>query len=101
MVRPPEDRQRDVHFPRRLFGEPARDLVLALFIARDNARTMTVSEAYEAAHVIPADGEKLLDQLERVGVIMRRQQLGADAEPLVELTGDPSKQLSDYLGQLR
>ena len=95
----PEDRQRDVHFPRRLFGEPARDLVLALFIARDNDRTMTLSDAYKAADVMPAAGKELLDTLERHGVIVRREQ--ERGEPLVELTGDPSKQLSDYLGQLR
>ena len=95
----PEDRQRDVHFPRRLFGEPSRDLVLALFIARDNGRAMTLSDAYKAADVIPAAGKELLDVLERDGVIVRLATEGG--EQLVELTGDPSKQLSDYLGQLR
>jgi hypothetical protein len=93
------DRPRDVHFPQRLFGEPARDLLLALFIARDNGREMSVIEAFNAAGVASETGAKLLSMLEQAGLIVRQPGAGKASE-LIELTGDPSQKLSDYLVRL-
>src|SRR5437016_5806537 len=55
-----ERRTSDEYFPRGLFGEPARDLLLALFIAQDAGRHFTLGEAYEAAKIEAREGPMLI-----------------------------------------
>lgn len=91
-----ERRKRDEYFPVGLFGEPAWDLLLALFIAHDDARHFTLDEAYEAAKVEPRDGPLLIERLIAAGLITRSHNRGN----AIVLTDHGSDRLSDYLADL-
>jgi DNA-binding MarR family transcriptional regulator len=92
-----ERRRRDLRFPAGLFGEPAWDLLLALFIAREKGQAIILSSAYRAARVSDTTGRRLLDQLEREGMISRRRAPRSRKTRLVELTEDAIERLTDYL----
>jgi DNA-binding MarR family transcriptional regulator len=95
-----ERRRRDEYFPAGLFGEPAWDLILALFVARDEGRRLTVAEAYEAAKVKPAAGRKLLARMESQGMIRRSAGQQDRRKKFVGLTDDGTERLTDYLTRL-
>lgn len=92
-----ERRRRDDLFPPGLFGEPAWDLLLALFIAREKGEPIILSAAYRAGRVSDTTGRRLLDQLEREGMISRRRAPRSRKTRLVELTEDALGRLADYL----
>jgi len=92
-----ERRRRDALFPDSLFGEPAWDLLLALFTAREKGQDIILANAYHAARVSDTTGRRLLDQLEREGLISRRRAPGSRKTRLVELTQDGVERLTDYL----
>jgi hypothetical protein len=93
-------RERDRHFPPRLFGEPAWDLLLALFVAREEGRTMSLAEAYQAAVVTPPAGRRLITKLEAEGWIVRCPVSGKPQRLAVGLTQHSVERLSDYLTEL-
>jgi hypothetical protein len=66
-----ERRRRDEYFPAALFGEPAWDLLLALFIAHDEGRHVSLQEAYSAAKVDSRDGPALVERLVGAGLVSR------------------------------
>ena len=89
-------RKRDEHFPPGLFGEPAWDLLLALFVAREDGRSLSLAEAYEAAQVKPAAGRALVARMESEGLLVRdRGERGRKRR--VRLTSGAVERLSDYL----
>jgi DNA-binding MarR family transcriptional regulator len=92
-----ERRHRDALFPADLFGEPAWDLLLKLFAAREQGQNMILSQAYRAARVSDTTGRRLLDQLEKEGMITRRRTPRSRKTRLVELTDDAVERLIDYL----
>ena len=53
-------RRRELHFPAALFGEPAWDLLLALYIAREEGRDPDAADACAAARVKPSSGRHLI-----------------------------------------
>lgn len=91
-----ERRKRDEHFPSGLFGEPAWDLLLALFVARQDGRSLTLPEASEAARVSLSSGRRLIARMEGEGLIERS---GAHRSRgrTVQLTAQTLDRLSDYL----
>ncbi|MEA3053996.1 MAG: hypothetical protein QOG72_2899 [Sphingomonadales bacterium] len=91
-----ERRKRDEYFPLGLFGEPAWDLLLALFIAQDDGRHFTLDEAYEAAKIEPRDGPMLIERLINAGLVIRSHNRGN----AILLTDHGSDRLSDYLADL-
>jgi hypothetical protein len=92
-----ERRKRDAHFPSGLFGEPAWDLLLALFVAREDGRVLGLDEAYAAAQVDPGDGPALVDRLVAADMVSRgRGSLDRKSDTLV-LTDLAVERLSDYL----
>lgn len=95
-----ERRKRDALFPADLFGEPAWDLLLALFIARDEDRSMTVAEAYGAAGVAPAAGRTLLAKLEESRLITRCSRSRRRNADLINLTDEGAERLVDFLAWL-
>jgi DNA-binding MarR family transcriptional regulator len=95
-----ERRRRDEHFPPGLFGEPAWDLLLALFIAREEGRELTLREAYAAAKVEPRDGPALIERLAEAGMVVRSRTPRDRRRPSVVLTGRAVERLSDYLADL-
>ena len=64
-----ERRRRDALFPDGLFGEPAWDLLLAMFTAREKGQAMILCRAYKAAGVSDTTGRRLLDRMEEEGLI--------------------------------
>lgn len=93
-----ERRRRDTLFPPDLFGEPAWDLLLALFIARDKGKSVILCAAYRKAGVSDTTGRRVLDRLEREGLINRRRAPRSRKTRLVELTQEGVERLTEYLG---
>jgi hypothetical protein len=94
-----ERRRRDELFPEGLFGEPAWDLLLMMFAARETGQSMILSQAYRAARVSDTTGRRLLDQLEGEGMISRRRAPRSRKTRLVELTEDAVERLAGYLAR--
>jgi DNA-binding MarR family transcriptional regulator len=91
-----ERRRRDEYFPAALFGEPAWDLLLALFIAHDDGRHVSLSEAYKAAKIDPSEGPKLVDRLIASGLVTRSH----NRYNAILLTEHGMDRLGDYLADL-
>lgn len=91
-----ERRKRDEYFPPSLFGEPAWDLLLTLFIARDDGRAVPITEAFEAARVDARQGPTLIEKLIASGLVTRSHNHGN----ALRLTDHGMDRLSDYLADL-
>ena len=91
-----ERRKRDEYFPAALFGEPAWDLLLALFIAHDDGRHVSLTEAYNAAKVDARSGPTLIEKLVASGLVTRSHNRGN----AILLTDHGIDRLSDYLADL-
>ena len=91
-----ERRKRDEYFPPSLFGEPAWDLLLALFIAHDDGRHVSLSEAYDAAKIDPRSGPTLIEKLVAAGLVTRSHNRGN----AILLTDHGMDRLNDYLADL-
>jgi hypothetical protein len=94
-----ERRRRDALFPDGLFGEPAWDLLLAMFVARDRNQAMILCKAYKAAGVTDTTGRRLLDRMEADGLITRRRAPRSRKMRIVELTELAVERLTDYLAK--
>ena len=64
-------RRRDGLFPPDLFGEPAWDMLLDLYVAASERRPISVSSACLAAAVPPTTALRYIATLERSGLIER------------------------------
>ncbi|HEY0414613.1 MAG TPA: hypothetical protein VGD66_15880 [Allosphingosinicella sp.] len=95
-----ERRRRDEYFPPGLFGEPAWDLLLALFIAREDGRELDPDEAYEAATVDPEDGPALVERMIAAGLVARGRARHDRRRTVILLTDHAVERLSDYLADL-
>lgn len=91
-----ERRRRDEFFPVGLFGEPAWDLLLSLFIAGDDGREVSLEEAYKAAHVDPEGGPALIERLIDKDLVARSR----TRRNSIALTPYGMDRLSDYLADL-
>jgi hypothetical protein len=92
-----ERRRRDACFPPGMFGEPAWDLLLALLIADDDDRDLTISEACSAARLDEEAGLALIETLAASGMVRyvpARQDRRLNA---LALTEDASGRLNNYL----
>src|ERR1044072_6407591 len=94
-----ERRRRDALFPDGLFGEPAWDLLLAMFVARDKGQAMILCRAYKAAGVSDTTGRRLLDRMEEDGLITRRRAPRSRKMRIAELTDLAVERLTDYLAR--
>lgn len=92
-----ERRRRSEYFPPGLFGEPAWDLLLALFIAHEDGRELDLADAYRAAEVEPGAGPALLRRLEEDGLVARSRRQGDEVHQRVRLTERAVERLGDYL----
>lgn len=94
-----ERRRRDALFPPDLFGEPAWDLLLAMFTARERGQAMILCRAYKAAGVTDTTGRRLLDRMESEGLITRRRAPRSRKMRIVELTDRSVALLVDFLAR--
>lgn len=90
-------RLRSHFFQGEMFGEPAFDLMLDLFVQElSNRQTYTTSAAV-------ASGAPLTTALRQIGMLVERGLVNRDADPvdrrrvLLRLTSEGSKQMWDYL----
>ena len=96
-----ERRRRDGCFPPGLFGEPAWELLLALYIGREAGDDMTMRGAAQTARLPYATCARLIERLEAAGLITRRRVTGSHSKKvLVELTEEAADRLSHYLAGL-
>jgi DNA-binding MarR family transcriptional regulator len=95
-----ERRARDERFPAGLFGEPAWDLMLALFMAREEGRELHLDEAYRAAGVEAGAGRALVTRLEARNMVARAPSKRAKRRQSLHLTKDAVERLADYLAGL-
>jgi DNA-binding MarR family transcriptional regulator len=90
-------RRRDDYFPRELFGEPAWDLLLALFIAMEDGRDLDLAKAYDAAKVDPAYGPAVIDKLVATGMVVRSRGQHDKRRNTVVLTDQAEERMTNYL----
>lgn len=86
-------RKRDEHFPPGLFGEPAWDLLLALYVAMEDGREMSLAEAVEAARIEPELGQDLVRRMESENLVASRRDS-------IRLTENATERLNDYLARI-
>lgn len=95
-----ERRRRDSSFPSGLFGEPAWDLLLALLIADDDGRDLTLPEACSAARVNRKAGLAVIDRLAAAGLVRQVRARQDRRRSAVALTPAGIDRLNEYLVEL-
>lgn len=93
-------RRRDEHFPSGLFGEPAWDLLLAMFIAHENGRTLSLAQAFSAAKVDRDAGKALIERLVAEGLVAPARASDDRRRSGIALTEAAVLLLSEYLVDL-
>ncbi len=91
-------RKRDRLFPEGLFGEPVWDLLLDLYIARADGRTISVSSACIAAAVPPTTALRWLRELERRDLVVRTADTGDGRRVHVTLSYNATRLVERLLG---
>ncbi|MCK9543952.1 MAG: winged helix DNA-binding protein [Novosphingobium sp.] len=81
-------RKREKHLPAALFGEPAWDILLDLFIAAGDDKQVFVSSACLAAHVPQTTALRRIQMLEDLGLVERQGDAGDNRRTIVRLTAD-------------
>ena len=94
-----ERRVRDASFPAALFGEPAWDMLLALFIAGEQEQTMTITQTWAAGGVGAGTGSRVVERLEEQGLVSRHRAAGRKVQYLT-LTASAREQMISYLEQI-
>lgn len=90
-------RQRRIrHLPKDLFGEPAWDMLLDLFITALQHRQISVSSACLASGVPSTTALRWLGQLERIGLVERNASPYDQRVVWVKLTNQGLQALTEY-----
>lgn len=91
--------RRQKYFRNHLLGEPAWDMLLALFIARVEGRQLSTTSACVAAQAPTTTAMRALDVLERDSMV-RRYRIPSDRRlAMVELTDAGFDQLKSYFSE--
>lgn len=83
-----------------IFGEPAWDMMLALYCLPAKGERLSVTALSYAANVAPTTGLRVQDALGRRGLIERRKGQSDGRIQLVELTEQGRNWLEKYLTSL-
>lgn len=78
---------RDLVLGSSLFADPAWDLILALYIATAEGRQVTEEEARQASRVSPTTATRWINELERIGRIVRSTVTPDGSPTFIYLTG--------------
>jgi hypothetical protein len=95
-----ERRWRAGYFPASIFGEPAWDILLHLYVARSEGVATTVRAACFAADVPEASAFQALDHLQALGMTRRTCSFGTTPQETVELEDGAFDQLTSLLEAL-
>jgi hypothetical protein len=90
-----ERHRREEQFPTPLFGEPGWELMLALYIAREEGRSLSLAEAWAAARIKPAAGRRLIETMQADALLAMVD--GGRGRRHVRLTDAAAERMSDYL----
>jgi hypothetical protein len=90
-------RRRSELFEPGLFADPAWDMLLDLFAANAEGRTVSVSSACLAAGVAPSTAAGWLRQLERQGLVTRHPDPADGRRALLEIGPDASLGIERWL----
>lgn len=78
--------RRDRHFPDKLFGEPAWDILLELFASTVMGERISIDKACRAANVAQTTALRYIRELERHGLIAETPGLADSGVALLEMT---------------
>jgi DNA-binding MarR family transcriptional regulator len=93
-------RSRDRMFGDKLFGEPAWDMLLALYCLPKRGELMTVTTLTYAANVPQATGHRYQKALHQQGLIERCPQGSDLRKRIIRLTPEGRSLLDEYLTRL-
>jgi len=91
--------RRHRHFPASLFGEPAWDLLLTLYVARHEHQAINLTRAGMVANLSAASLRRLLSRLENEGLV-ERQSTQSRRPVQIALTEAATLRLSVLLADL-
>jgi DNA-binding MarR family transcriptional regulator len=95
-----ERRARDLLLGTALFGEPAWDMLLELYIAKAEGRRVTTMSACMASGVPPTTALRWLMKLDEAGLV-RRSHDSCDARlAMVDLTDEAASRMAELLNRL-
>lgn len=96
-----ERRIRDAFLSRELFGEAAWDILLDLYASEAEGRTVRVSSACIAAAVPPSTALRYLNEMERVGLLVRSPSPGDKRGQHIRLSDSARENMRELLSRLR
>jgi DNA-binding MarR family transcriptional regulator len=89
-------RLREREFNRSLFGEPAWDTLLELYVRENSGMSTLISHLQANSSLPPSTVARWLGQLEANGLLVRQRYPGT-SDTLVELTNEARSALERYL----
>lgn len=93
-------RRRKDEFDHSMFGEPAWEMLLELFVRDTAGLSSTASQLKEMVGVLPSTGSRWLQYLELQALVARREHSLDPSIEFVELTEKGRRTLERYLGSL-
>jgi DNA-binding MarR family transcriptional regulator len=90
-------RMREEYFPQQLFGEPAWDILLDLYISNGMDRKISVSSLCVASMVPPTTALRYISMLEDNGMLRKVPAESDRRVSLVELTEEGCRAMDAYL----
>lgn len=88
-------KRRAQHFPKGIFGEPAWDMLLVLYVS-DNFGPETIRDLREQAGLTHSTALRWLDYLESQQLIVKKSHLTDKRSAYYELTGRAREKLDQY-----
>ncbi|MFD1950963.1 hypothetical protein ACFSGX_09315 [Sphingomonas arantia] len=90
-------RRRRAFFPAELFHEPAWDMLLTLYVARAERRTMHVKTLVSAADAPITTSQRWIEQLARLELVVRTDDVGDRRRVEVALSDKAAAAIERYL----
>jgi hypothetical protein len=89
-------RMREQHFPADLFADPGWDILLDLFAAKLEGKSVSVSSLCIAAAVPPTTGLRWITTMTEHGALVRRQDPNDARRVFIELSADSEERLRAF-----
>jgi DNA-binding MarR family transcriptional regulator len=93
-------RLRDQHFPPYLFADPAWDILLDLYAANLEGKSVSVSSLCIAAAVPPTTALRWITTMTEHGALVRKQDPQDARRVFIGLSPDSEERLSNYFGTI-